>query len=711
MGQRNDSVAGTATAKHDFQNVAPARHIERMRRHKQQKNELGIALSELFLGIAIDRKGDSEVEIGFACHDGTYNIDFAVHTLGADGTQATDGNDHGAEMPKDGEGQGHAVADYLVEAIKDYESKMSYKFVGAGLSKELVHMSPEIPSRLWIELDIVPIVVKEAEGGSLASVKKSQGVLGVDEMAESMARKCLGFFGPSFQPRVEVGFGNKVEVDLSNRARLVSLEQYRSTVNERTWNAAMKYASALRERKTKIAFFSATPQGGGVALMRHALIRFFRLVGVDCTWWVPKPKPEVFRITKTNHNILQAVAKPNERLSEEQQATIYDWVQMNADRFWTRDGGPLTPASKGGADVIIVDDPQMPNIIDIAKKMDPDRPVMFRSHIQIRADLADDPDTPTGGVWSWLWKSVQHSDLFIAHPVSAFVPSAVNRKQLAYMPATTDWLDGLNKELRDFDLEYYQHEFNTECLRQRMVTLQYPERDYIVQIARFDPSKGIPDVLAGYAEFRRKSKFCSGKSREKTPQLVIAGHYSVDDPDGVRVLEETLEQLENEYKDIKDCVVVMRLGPTDQLLNTLMSNARVALQLSTREGFEVKVSEALHKGVPTIATKAGGIPLQVQPGRSGFLVEPGDHAAVAEYLDLLFTDTKRYEEMSKSAASHVSDEVGTVGNAVNWMYLADQLSQGKKLEPNGKWIWDMAKDEVGELKREEEVRLPRDWTT
>ena len=74
-----------------------------------------------------------------------------------------------------------------------------------------------------------------------------------------------------------------------------------------------------------MAFFSATPQGGGVALMRHALIRFFRLVGVDCTWWVPKPKPEVFRITKTNHNILQGVADPAERLTKENQEVLDEW--------------------------------------------------------------------------------------------------------------------------------------------------------------------------------------------------------------------------------------------------------------------------------------------------------------------------------------------------------------------------------------------------
>jgi hypothetical protein len=47
----------------------------------------------------------------------------------------------------------------------------------------------------------------------------------------------------------------------------------------------MTYAEKLRRNKTRIAFFSSTPQGGGVALMRHALVRFARRIGVDLSWY------------------------------------------------------------------------------------------------------------------------------------------------------------------------------------------------------------------------------------------------------------------------------------------------------------------------------------------------------------------------------------------------------------------------------------------
>lgn len=273
------------------------------------------------------------------------------------------------------------------------------------------------------------------------------------------------------------------------------------------------------------------------------------------------------------------------------------------------------------------------------------------------------------------------------------------------MPATTDWLDGLNKDLSDWVLQFFHHDFNAECLKAGMYKLDYPAREYIVQIARFDPAKGILDVLASYAKLRRD--YMDSWPKGATPQLVIAGHGAIDDPDATHIHRETLEALETYYADIKDDVIVMRLGPSDQLLNFLMSSAHVALQLSTREGFEVKVSEALHKGVPIIATRRGGIPLQVEHGRSGFLVEAGDSDSVAHYLFQLFTDDELYTSMADYAKSHVSDEVSTVGNALCWLFMADTLSKGETIRPESCWINDMAREKAGLPYLESETRLPR----
>lgn len=400
------------------------------------------------------------------------------------------------------------------------------------------------------------------------------------------------------------------------------------------------------------------------------------------------------------------MADPELRITQHQIDTLDEWCKTNAERFWIPDECPLAPRSKGGADVIIVDDPQMPSLVKLAKQQDPTRPVIFRSHIQVRAGLADQKGTPTSEVWNWVWDNVKDADVFISHPVRDFVPSNVTTSKVGYMPATTDWLDGLNKQLSDWDSHYYIRQFDTDCFRHGMHRLAYPARQYIVQIARFDPAKGIPTVLASYAELRRN--YMKDKPIEEVPQLVIAGHGAIDDPDATQIFDKTISQLEEFYSDIKEDVIVMRLGPTDQLLNALMSNAHVALQLSTREGFEVKVSEALHKGVPIIATRAGGIPVQVQDGESGYLVDTGDYKAVAEHLNTLFTNNEVYDKMSHFAETHVGDEVSTVGNALAWLYLADSLSKGEPLEPNCGWINDLAREGAGVPYQAGEVRLRRD---
>ena len=174
-----------------------------------------------------------------------------------------------------------------------------------------------------------------------------------------------------------------------------------------------------------------------------------------------------------------------------------------------------------------------------------------------------------------------------------------------------------------------------------------------------------------------------------------------------------MQKLETSYPHlVKDCSV-MRLEPNDQLLNVLIANAHVVLQMSTREGFEVKVSEALHAGRPVIASRAGGIPLQVKDGVDGFLVEPGDWKAAAQHLRALFEDDALHARMSYEAARGVSDEVGTVGNALAWFYLAERWSEvgvTPGLKGNEKWINDMAREEVKVPYGEMENRLPRSFT-
>ncbi|THH09089.1 hypothetical protein EW146_g8790, partial [Bondarzewia mesenterica] len=244
-------------------------------------------------------------------------------------------------------------------------------------------------------------------------------------------------------------------------------------------------------------------------------------------------------------------------------------------------------------------------------------------------------------------------------------------------------LDGLNKELDLWDSQFYMGEFRSLCSKEKMNELLWPMRDYVIQIARFDPSKGIPNVIDSYAKFRALLRKQGRIEEEKMPQLLVCGHGAVDDPDASIIYDEIMMLLATEqYAPYANDIVVMRLPPSDQLLNALMANSKIALQLSSREGFEVKVSEALHAGKPVVASRTGGDSV-ADPARQVWV------------------------PMSEYARTHVSDEVGTVGNAAAWLYLAVMYSRGVKVRPNGAWINDLMRKETGQPYMESEPRLPR----
>lgn len=104
---------------------------------------------------------------------------------------------------------------------------------------------------------------------------------------------------------------------------------------------------------------------------------------------------------------------------------------------------------------------------------------------------------------------------------------------------------------------------------------------------------GIDDLLAAYLEFREKLERIPSAPIDGGPQLIIMGHGSVDDPDGTMIYEQIHDTLStDEYSLVKGDVAVVRAPPSDSILGCILQGAWVATQLSTREGFEVKVTEA-----------------------------------------------------------------------------------------------------------------------
>lgn len=131
-------------------------------------------------------------------------------------------------------------------------------------------------------------------------------------------------------------------------------------------------------------------------------------------------------------------------------------------------------------------------------------------------------------------------------------------------------------------------------------------------------------------------------------------------PKGVPILLEAIAKLRESHPDVRLSVVgdgpdrqqlestalrsgieskVQFLGYQSQSqVRELLKQSDVFAMASFAEGIPVVLMEAMAAGVPVVATRIAGIPELVEDGRSGFLVSPGDSAALAHRVGQLLDD-------------------------------------------------------------------------
>jgi trehalose synthase len=146
----------------------------------------------------------------------------------------------------------------------------------------------------------------------------------------------------------------------------------------------------------------------------------------------------------------------------------------------------------------------------------------------------------------------------------------------------------------------------------------------VSQVARLDPWKDPNGVIDAYRNVR-----------ETVPglQLALLGVIEAqDDPEAMRMYD-TVREHAGDDPDIHIYVDPQVIGQPEVAAVQLLS--QVVFQKSLREGFGLSVAEAMWKATPVIGGRAGGIPLQLQDGVGGFLVDSVEDAA--ERTDWLLT--------------------------------------------------------------------------
>jgi hypothetical protein len=612
------------------------------------------------------------------------------------------------------------IEEQITRAVKDISAQHKVKIVSAGIVSPDTDGVLQLGSHMWNDLDVNGFAVTPDMIAHYEQMDDEARALSAATLSASQYKSDGPF--EIYQVRVDEKT-NLVQVD-----PLLSLADYREMASEEEWEEFQYWTNKIKDRLS-LFFVNSTEQGGGVALMRHSDLRILQQSGVDAQWFVMRQVPQgeersFFDITKESfHNTFQG--RSSKRL---------DVTDENILEFgWEQQLPAFEEALKNAKDslVVVVDDYQPSGMVEdmdrLAEKYNKKIEFIYRSHIHFEADMSEGMDARHN--WDYLWEKIRdHVKLAVIHPTEpieeSVPPNVPQEVGTVVMNPSTDIFDGLNKRLPadillDSLLRFNQFlpiqndhvltflENNSETLEEwfgsrnieingDFLTPLDLTRPYVIQVARFDPSKNIAGALHAFALFREQLQ-ADGVSKENLPQLVLTGHGAIDDPDGMKYLIDTMDRVHHLYPELARDVKIARLPHHDQVLNALLRYSFAALQLSFAEGFEIKVSETLQKAVPAIVYNVGGLGRQVVDGETGYLIDPPHEALtkmprgldnpllsaeeelaeqmpalieVADHLYDLFTQEDLYTRMQAAAYRKVMrDKFGLV-HAIRWSALA-----------------------------------------
>ena len=163
-----------------------------------------------------------------------------------------------------------------------------------------------------------------------------------------------------------------------------------------------------------------------------------------------------------------------------------------------------------------------------------------------------------------------------------------------------------------------------------------PERRYVLFVGRFEHATKRTDALV--------REFGAAASVHPDATLVLVG----DGPDraGLAAMASAADN------------VVVRPWADQAELARLYSAAECVVLPSWREGFPTVVGEALACGTPVVASDVGGVAELVRPGVTGWLVPPGDDAALRRALSEVLGSPAQVAAMRPAAREAAVARVG-----------------------------------------------------
>jgi trehalose synthase len=354
------------------------------------------------------------------------------------------------------------------------------------------------------------------------------------------------------------------------------LKQYEPFIGEEAIEEIRELAAPLRG--ARIAQINATTYGGGVSELLRSIVPLYRGLGIQCDWRIMAARPEFFTVTKSIHNALQGARYELRRAERE------TYVMCN-----TRNAQLLDEEY----DFVIVHDPQ-PAAMRYFKGRAGARWI-WRCHI--------DTSQPNEAVLEFLLPFLAEYDALV-FTMDRFVPPRLNHQLLVTIIPAIDPISPKNMVLPE--------SLGEEIRAWRGID---PSRPLLTQVSRFDPWKDPLGVIEVYR-----------LARQELPglQLALLSTIAHDDPE----VWDIYKLLVDEVRGDDDIHLLTNLiGVGDVEVNAFQTFSDVVVQKSIREGFGLVVSETMWKRTPVVANRRGGIPLQMEEGIGGFLVDDTEECA------------------------------------------------------------------------------------
>lgn len=389
----------------------------------------------------------------------------------------------------------------------------------------------------------------------------------------------------------------------------IDLNHYQEAVGFKKIESLRKLAAPLENKIW--AHVNSTYEGGGVAEMLKSLVPLAKGLGINAQWHCMEAHTEdFFYITKKFHDLIQGVEQPFS--AEELHGVYIENSAKNFENYYVK------------ADLTIVHDPQ-PCATSVFGNYE--GPKLWRCHI--------DTTSANKLIWNFFLPFINHYDGAVFTD-KRFVKQGVKKPVYTISPSI-DPLSRKNKQLTEneartiLDPLFNKHNIDGD-------------RPIVLAVSRYDIHKNQATIIKAFKEIKGDKEV-----QKKKPLLVMVGNTATDDPDGLAMYGQMMEERENDM----DIFLLMNIENNDENIGALMRLANQFVHISTKEGFGLVVTEALWQGTPVIGSNVGGIAQQVIDNETGFLVEPFDIEQISNKMKYLLLHPDIAEKIGKTAIEHV----------------------------------------------------------